>query len=82
MQPLIAPLYDGHSPHELMSVLNGQPDASGYDLVRANWQSQAKGGGTFEEFWRRSIHDGFIAGTEFQPKSVKVKSHDFPADAR
>jgi molybdopterin-containing oxidoreductase family iron-sulfur binding subunit len=78
VQPLISPLYNGHSPHELLSMLNGQPDASGYDLVRAAWQTQAPGGGKFDEFWRRSIHDGFIAGTDFQPKPVKVKSRDFP----
>jgi MoCo/4Fe-4S cofactor protein with predicted Tat translocation signal len=79
VQPLIAPLYGGHSPHELMAVLNNQPDTAGYDVVRATWQAQFKGTGTFDEFWRRSIHDGFVAGTEFQPKTVKVKSHDFPA---
>ncbi len=79
VQPLIAPLYGGHSPHELFSVLSGKPDASGHDIVNAYWQTQFKGGTTFDEFWRRSVHDGFIAGTEFQPKTVKVKGANFPA---
>ena len=78
VQPLIAPLYGGHSMHELLAVLNGQPDVSGHDLVHTFWQSQYKGGGDFEAFWRKSIHDGFIAGTELQTKSVKAKGANFP----
>jgi len=78
VQPLIAPLYGGHSPHELLALLNGQADANGYDTVRAYWQTQSKGG-NFDEFWRKSIHDGFIAGTEFQPKTVKAKAGNIPA---
>ena len=78
VQPLIAPLYGGHSPHEFLAVFTGQPDASGYDIVRNYWQGQAKVTGSFDEFWRRSIHDGFAAGTEFQPKQVKAAAANFP----
>ena len=78
VQPLIAPLYGSHSAHELIALLNGQPDVSGYDLVRATWQAQAKGGESFEMFWRRSVHNGFIAGTEFQPKQVKGANRNIP----
>lgn len=79
VQPLIAPLYGGHSPHEFLAVFTGQPDAAGYDIVRSFWQGQFKGTGTFDEFWRRSIHDGFMAGTEFQPKTLKANGANFPA---
>ena len=78
VQPLIAPLYGSHSLHDLIAVLSGQPEATAYDLVRAYWQGQTKSA-NFEEFWRRSIHNGFIDGTEFQPKNVKVKGGSFPA---
>jgi molybdopterin-containing oxidoreductase family iron-sulfur binding subunit len=78
VQPLISPLYSGHSIHEVLAVLNGQPEVTGFDLVHEYWQSQFKGTGTFEEFWRRSVHDGYVAGTEFQPKTVKVRTRDFP----
>ncbi len=80
VQPLIAPLYGGHSAHEVMSVFNGQPDVSGYDLVRGYWETQYKAA-DFEAWWRRSVHDGFIAGTEFQPRNVRVKRQDFAANA-
>jgi MoCo/4Fe-4S cofactor protein with predicted Tat translocation signal len=38
-QPLIAPLYDGHSSLELLAVVLGQPGSKPYDLVRRQWQS-------------------------------------------
>jgi MoCo/4Fe-4S cofactor protein with predicted Tat translocation signal len=44
VQPLIAPLYGGKSAHELLAFFAGQPEISGYDLVRAFWQRQHAGG--------------------------------------
>ena len=35
VQPLIAPLYDGKSAHEVMTALTGPGERSGYELVRA-----------------------------------------------
>ena len=80
IQPLIAPLYNGKSAHELVALLSGQSDATGYDLVRAYWQKQHTGG-DFEQFWRKSLHDGWIEGTLYPPKSVAVKATDFPASS-
>jgi MoCo/4Fe-4S cofactor protein with predicted Tat translocation signal len=73
IQPLIAPLYAGKSAHELISALSGVSDASGYDLVRAYWQKQ-NSGADFETFWRRSLHDGWMEGTAYTPKSVSAKA--------
>jgi molybdopterin-containing oxidoreductase family iron-sulfur binding subunit len=78
IQPLIAPLYGGKSAHELVALLSGQSDATGYDLVRAYWQKQ-HAGADFEQFWRKSLHDGWIEGTLFAPKAVAVKATDYPA---
>ncbi len=78
VQPLIAPLYGGRSAHELLAVFNGQPDTSGYELVRAYWRAQAPQGGDFESFWRHAVHDGFIAGSELPAKNVKA-SRSIPA---
>ncbi len=68
IQPLIAPLYNGKSALEFVAFLNGQDDPSGHDLVRAYWQKQHTGT-DFEAFWRKSLHDGWIEGTTFTPKS-------------
>jgi molybdopterin-containing oxidoreductase family iron-sulfur binding subunit len=70
-QPLIAPLYGGRSAHEVLAVFGGQPDTSGYELIRAYWKSQYTGA-DFEGFWQHAVHDGFMEGTEFKPKPVKL----------
>ena len=77
IQPLIAPLYNGKSALEFVALLSGQADATGYDLVRAYWQKQHSGA-DFEQFWRKSLHDGWIEGTALAPKSVTVKQDKFP----
>ncbi len=76
IQPLIAPLYGGKSALEFVAFLAGQADATGHDLVRAYWQKQ-HAGADFEAFWRKSLHDGWIEGTTYQPKSAAVKKDNF-----
>ena len=78
IQPLIAPLYNGKSAVQFVALLNGQFDAGGYDLVRSYWQKQHTGA-DFEQFWRRSLHDGWIEGTAFAPKTVASKNTNFQA---
>jgi MoCo/4Fe-4S cofactor protein with predicted Tat translocation signal len=77
IQPLIAPLYNGTSQLEFVAMLSGQTGVTGYDLVRAYWQKQHTGG-DFEQFWRKSLHDGWIEGTTFQPKAVTAKTAALP----
>ncbi|MGB9197397.1 MAG: TAT-variant-translocated molybdopterin oxidoreductase [Terriglobales bacterium] len=69
VQPLISPLYNGKSSHELLATLTGASDATSYDIVRTYWQKQ-RPGGDFEAFWRKSLNDGFIADTTFAPKQL------------
>ena len=77
VQPLIEPLYNGISAHEVIAVLAGQP-ASGRDLVQAYWQKQHTGA-DFDAFWRKSLHDGWVAGTTYPPKSIALKNTVLPA---
>jgi MoCo/4Fe-4S cofactor protein with predicted Tat translocation signal len=62
MQPLIEPLYEGKSAHELIAVLGGSAVASSYEIVRQYWLTQ-RAGGDFEKFWRKSVHDGVVEGS-------------------
>ncbi|MGH9495385.1 MAG: TAT-variant-translocated molybdopterin oxidoreductase [Candidatus Sulfotelmatobacter sp.] len=73
IQPLIAPLYNGKSAIEFVALLNGQADANGYDLLRAHWQKQHSGA-DFEQFWRKSLHDGWIGGTAFTSTQISAKA--------
>ncbi len=49
IQPLIAPLYDSKSAHELLSVFTNQSDRKGYDIVREFWQREMGAGGKGSE---------------------------------
>jgi molybdopterin-containing oxidoreductase family iron-sulfur binding subunit len=72
IQPLVAPLYGGKTIHEMVNAFSDTPDVSGYDLVRQYWQSQKVGGGDFDMFWRRSLHDGFMANSALPPKTLRA----------
>ena len=75
-QPLIAPMYEGRSLHEVLAMFTAQGDRRGMQIVKDYW-TRAYGGGagwtitypdgaTFpnvDAFWRRALHDGFIPGT-------------------
>jgi MoCo/4Fe-4S cofactor protein with predicted Tat translocation signal len=80
VQPLIAPLYDGRSGYELVSMLSGQPQAKGHEIAQAYWKTQHSGA-DFDTFWRKSLHDGWIEGTAFAPKQVGLKPAGFPGTA-
>jgi len=88
VQPLIAPLYGGRSAHELLAAMTDRPERSAYDIVREFWSHNAPTGsgegaepaprppnmpaGPFELQWRRWLHDGFVPGTAFTPKQVRM----------
>jgi molybdopterin-containing oxidoreductase family iron-sulfur binding subunit len=84
LQPMIAPMYGGHSAHEVLQSLLDVPQASAYDAVQANAKTYMKG--DFATAWRKALHDGWVDGTAFAPGSAKaantpaaVKSAPMPA---
>ncbi|HKS83748.1 MAG TPA: TAT-variant-translocated molybdopterin oxidoreductase [Candidatus Acidoferrales bacterium] len=84
VQPLILPLYDGHSAHEIIALFSDDAGKSGHDIVRDYWQSQhLEKGQPFEAFWERSLHDGIISGTAFPAVAATLRP-DFthPASAQ
>jgi MoCo/4Fe-4S cofactor protein with predicted Tat translocation signal len=78
VQPLIAPLYNGKSAYELVSMLSGQADTGGHEIVQAYWKKQHPGV-DFDDFWRKSLHDGWVEGTAFAAKQVANKTAIFPS---
>ena len=89
VQPLIAPLYDGKSAHDVLAAMSDRPDRSAYDAVRAFWAGQFKDGavpaqltapaspGTvtpeFESHWRRWLHDGVLPATALPSRTVSLR---------
>ena len=62
MQPMIEPLFAGRSRHELLAALLDEPPKSDYEVVRAFWRTQ-QAAPDFEQFWRKALHDGVVAGS-------------------
>ena len=81
IQPLIAPLYGGHSESELIEFLTNEDEATSYELTQRYWQAQ-HAGADFKSWWERSLHDGFVAGSAFAPKTVSAKACAAAGDAR
>jgi molybdopterin-containing oxidoreductase family iron-sulfur binding subunit len=80
IQPMILPLYNGKSEHEILAIFTDQPGASGYDLLQAYWRSQYPGN-DFEKWWRTSLHNGFIAGSFFPTRTVTARLGAIPEPA-
>ena len=72
IQPLIAPLYGGHSESELIEFLTNADEASSYALTQRYWQSQHSGM-DFKGWWDRSLHDGFVAGSASTPRHLAAR---------
>ena len=77
IQPLIEPLYGGKTAHEVVAILAGQSGTTGHDLVQQYWQKQ-HAGVDFDIFWRKSLHDGWVAGTTYPAKTIALKAISFP----
>ncbi|MGE5608335.1 MAG: TAT-variant-translocated molybdopterin oxidoreductase [Bacillota bacterium] len=73
IQPLIAPLYQSRSPHQLLSALLGNPDSSGLASVQGHWQQQLQQR-DFNAFWTDALRTGVIPNTEMPSAQVNVQS--------
>jgi molybdopterin-containing oxidoreductase family iron-sulfur binding subunit len=67
VQPMIAPMYGGHSAHEMLQTLLDDTQMSAYDVVVANAKTYIKG--DFAMAWRKALHDGWVDGTAFTAKA-------------
>ncbi len=73
VQPLVHPLYDAVSAHQLLDAFVQASPRSAYDIVRATWQ-QGNPGETFESRWRSLLSDGVTPGVGGELKSRPVTS--------
>jgi MoCo/4Fe-4S cofactor protein with predicted Tat translocation signal len=69
VQPMIAPLYNGHTAHDVLQPLLNEPMLGAYAAVRETWlpviQKNETVPGDQEMAWRKVLHDGWIEGTAF-----------------
>jgi MoCo/4Fe-4S cofactor protein with predicted Tat translocation signal len=64
VQPLIEPMFDSRSTIEVLSLLAGEPDAKGYDIVRRTLKDA--GGLKTEWTWKQTLYEGVIKGSTWQ----------------
>jgi len=81
VQPLIEPLYGGKTAHEnrhdsCRTVGPDRPRSGGSSTGRNS--KSVLGICDFEASWRKSLHDGWVAGTTYAPKPVALKTASFP----
>jgi len=79
VQPMIAPLYNGHSAHELLATLTEETEGP-YELVRNYWRTTG-GAGDFESFWQQSLNDGVISGMTLPARGAGAAAALPPASA-
>ena len=72
-QPLILPLYDSTSSLRLLDSILKPPGRSSYDIVQTYWQKNGRAG-DFEQWWRKSVHDGLIADSALPPITPQLKT--------
>ncbi|MGF1632209.1 MAG: TAT-variant-translocated molybdopterin oxidoreductase, partial [Phycisphaerae bacterium] len=80
-QPMILPLFNGLSPAEFMARLLGQEQADGQAIVKETFRTLAARGGdvrTFEAAFRSVLHDGFVAGSAYEPQEVTARTPQLP----
>jgi molybdopterin-containing oxidoreductase family iron-sulfur binding subunit len=73
VQPLIEPLFGGHSAVELLGLLASGVDRPGYDLVRETWSTLLPAGATpaaFDDAFNKVLHDGLLAGSATPPVAI------------
>ena len=71
-QPVIAPLYDTRSTHELLAALLNSTATLGRDIVRSTWRDRPGSGAGSDEDWQQSLRDGVIAADGWTPRSAGV----------
>ena len=75
MQPLIEPLYQGRSAHEVLALIANLHEVPGREIVRAHWRKhwqEQDPSQEFEMLWQTALHDGVISDTELAAKSVSL----------
>jgi MoCo/4Fe-4S cofactor protein with predicted Tat translocation signal len=84
LQPLIEPLFEGRSIHEVMAALSGNTTQGAYEIVRGFWDNyyatlDAPEQESAELFWRTALHDGVVAGSTPEPVEVSLQLGNLPA---
>jgi molybdopterin-containing oxidoreductase family iron-sulfur binding subunit len=76
-QPLILPLFEGLSPIELLAVMADDDKTTGHDIARRTF-GEATAAPDVERLWRRTLHDGYKAGSAHSTANPSVADAAVP----
>ena len=85
VQPMIAPLYGGHSAHEVLGAMSDRPERPAHDIVREYWidhpvasattrNEQGAATAEFDRNWRKWLNDGVISQSAPAARTVSLKA--------
>jgi len=78
VQPLIEPLYNGHTAHDIVQAMLDDPSISAYTAVKQTWAAQlAKGDADLN--WRKALHAGWIEGAQVASVEAKATGSSAPS---
>ncbi len=72
VQPLIAPLFNGKSAVEVLSLVVSGEFVDGHTIVKETWKDLVSGG--FDSSWRKVLHDGVITSSSSKTITPDYKS--------
>jgi MoCo/4Fe-4S cofactor protein with predicted Tat translocation signal len=73
-QPIIEPLHGGRTASELLAHLIDDTERPAKELLEERWRDQTPADAAFEKFWRRCLHDGYVAGTASPAASPTLRA--------
>lgn len=84
VQPLVSPLYEGHSPLSVLAAIGGAMDRTAHSIVTEYWRERhergdlKESGADFDAFWRKALARGTIEGTAVEPLDLKPTANASP----
>jgi molybdopterin-containing oxidoreductase family iron-sulfur binding subunit len=75
LQPLIEPLYQGRTAHEMLAALGGDDTTPAHDLVRATWRTLD------DHSWMAALKSGVLPPVPAVPLQLEAKRPEPPSPA-
>jgi molybdopterin-containing oxidoreductase family iron-sulfur binding subunit len=72
LQPVIAPLHDGHSPHTLLQLLLDGAEHRAYELVQETWRAAWKD--DFDARWAAALRSGYVEKPPPSPSTTSTSA--------
>ncbi len=69
-QPLIAPLFGGRTPAEILAFVVNEEQQKALEILRRTHRGWAAD----DRVWRRALHDGYVPGTRWGAAATKLET--------